>query len=152
MIDHSITESALIDKCLAGDQQALRALYDIHGARVYCLALRLTGSAADAEDIVQDAFLRAFGALGRFRRESKFSTWLYRIVLNRCRDLLATRNRRETVTDEQWEPDAEAAPEGPDSAEKTGFSLLFHGCPRACARCSSCTMYWAWNTGKSRSL
>jgi RNA polymerase sigma-70 factor (ECF subfamily) len=63
-----------------------------HADRLYRLASRLTGRAADAEDLLQEAFLRGWRAIDRFRGESGLSTWLYRIVLNLSRD----RRRRDT--------------------------------------------------------
>jgi len=100
-------EKRLIRAAASGDEQALRSLYDTHCHRAYALALRLTRSEADAEEAVQDAFLRAFRALGGFRAEARFSTWFFRIVVNRCHDLLARRQKqrqRETDLDEQLLP------------------------------------------------
>lgn len=92
-LSEKMKESELLDACVRGDQAALREIYNLHSRRAYLLALRLTGSQTDAEDIVQEAFLRAFEAMGSFRREAKFSSWLYRIVLNRSRDYLSRRGR-----------------------------------------------------------
>ncbi len=62
-----------------------------HQTAVYRVALRLLGSAADAEDATQDAFVQAWRGLGGFRGQSAVSTWLYRIVTNRCLNMLAAR-------------------------------------------------------------
>jgi len=66
-------------------------LYQRHCGKIYGLALRLSGSQADAEDVVQDTFMRAFRHLGKFRKDSSFGTWLYRIAVNRTRDLIKRR-------------------------------------------------------------
>jgi RNA polymerase sigma-70 factor (ECF subfamily) len=74
----------LIEAASVGDERAFEELMRRHGARVYRVALRMMGSAEDAEEATQDAWLAAWRALPRFRRESTFTTWLYRIVTNRC--------------------------------------------------------------------
>lgn len=84
----------LVREVLAGRVQAMHELYGAHHRRIYGLALRLTGNAGDAEDVVQDTFVRAWRNLERFRGESSFGTWLYRIAVNLCRDL--ARKRRPT--------------------------------------------------------
>ncbi len=68
---------------------------------MYRIALRLLRSTADADDVTQDTFLRAWRALARFRGDSAFATWLYRIVTRRCFDLLAARRPTETL-DEKY--------------------------------------------------
>ncbi|HSJ53488.1 MAG TPA: sigma-70 family RNA polymerase sigma factor [Anaerolineae bacterium] len=67
-----------------GDQQAFAALVARHQRYVYNLAYRVLGDAVEAEDLAQEAFLRAWKGLGGFRLESRFTTWLYRIVSNLC--------------------------------------------------------------------
>ena len=79
-------DGELVRLALGGDQVAMQRLYTRHHGRVFALALRLTGSRTDAEDVVQDVFLRAWRALERFRGEASFATWIYRIALNLCRD------------------------------------------------------------------
>jgi len=77
----------LVEAVLGGDNRAMRDLYLAHHRRIFGLALRLTGNIGDAEDVVQDTFLRAWRNLSRFRGDSSFGTWLYRIAVNLCRDL-----------------------------------------------------------------
>ena len=77
----------------AGDEQAFRRLVDRHSRGVFQLAFRLTGSEPDAEDIVQDAFLKAYRELRRFESRSSFRTWLHRITVNCAYDLLRQRPR-----------------------------------------------------------
>jgi RNA polymerase sigma-70 factor (ECF subfamily) len=77
----------------SGDEQAFRRLVERHGRSVFQLAFRLTGSEPDAEDIVQDAFLKAYRELRRFQSRSSFRTWLHRITVNCSYDLLRQRPR-----------------------------------------------------------
>jgi len=69
-----------IDKVLAGDRNAFAILVDRYKDMVYSLALRMVRNREEAEEIAQDAFVKAFKSLGGFKRKSRFSTWLYRIV------------------------------------------------------------------------
>ena len=82
----------------AGDADAFRALLGRHYDGIFRLAFRFTGHRADAEDIAQDVCVGLADRLGSFRGEAKFSTWLYRIVVNVCRDRLRRRNRRAPAT------------------------------------------------------
>ena len=82
-----------VTQAQAGDQQAFRRLVERHGRGVFQLAFRLTGSEPDAEDVVQDAFLKAYRELKRFEARSSFRTWLHRITVNCSYDLLRTRPR-----------------------------------------------------------
>jgi RNA polymerase sigma-70 factor, ECF subfamily len=77
----------------AGDETAFRRLVERHGRGVFQLAFRLTGSEPDAEDVVQDAFLKAYRELKRFEARSSFRTWLHRITVNCAYDLLRQRPR-----------------------------------------------------------
>ena len=90
------TDTELIDAIrLHGDERAFRELYRRHAPRLYQLVLRmLAGSAADAEDVVQETWVRATTSLHRFRGDSTFGTWLTGIGLNRARDFLRHRSRR----------------------------------------------------------
>jgi RNA polymerase sigma-70 factor (ECF subfamily) len=77
-------ERDLVRRAQAGDREAFGELVETHQRFAYNLALRVVDHSQDAEDIVQEAFVRAWKALGRFRIESRFRTWLYRIVVNLC--------------------------------------------------------------------
>lgn len=93
-------ERVLIDRCRGGDAEAFRVLVDRYRDRAYGLALRLLRSAPDAEEVAQDAFVRAWRALPRFRGDAAFGSWLYRIVWRRAVDRAAVlRNRRARETD-----------------------------------------------------
>lgn len=93
----SPNERQLVARARQGNTEAFEALVNIHAQYVYNLALRVLGNPQDAEDISQEAFLRAWQALPRFRGEAKFSTWIYRIVTNLCYNRLP-RIRKELET------------------------------------------------------
>jgi len=72
----------LVEQAQAGDETAFEALYRLHVGRINALCRRMLGDARWAEDVVQDAFVRAWRMLGGFRRESSFGSWLYRLTVN----------------------------------------------------------------------
>jgi len=84
----------LLEGCRQGSLASFERLYEEHGARMKSIALNLLGSAADAEDAVQDAFLKVYRGAARFRGGAAFSTWVYRILVNSCYDLMRRRRRR----------------------------------------------------------
>jgi len=73
---------ALVDRTVCGDRGAFESLVRRHERRVYRVSLAVLGNAEDAEEAMQDAFVKAYRHLGQFRRESKFTTWLTRITIN----------------------------------------------------------------------
>jgi RNA polymerase sigma-70 factor (ECF subfamily) len=85
------TEMELIREAQAGSRAAFDALVRQYDRQVLRLALHLTGSEAEAEDVYQEAFLKAFRYIGNFRFECSFYTWIYRIVTNLCLDQLRRR-------------------------------------------------------------
>lgn len=87
-------DSVDVERARAGDREAFRALVDRHSRNVFRLAFRLTGNESDAEDVVQEAFLKAYRNLETFESRASFSTWLYRIASNCAYDLLRSRARR----------------------------------------------------------
>jgi RNA polymerase sigma-70 factor (ECF subfamily) len=91
-----------------GDEDAFRALVELHARQAFALAYRLTSDERDAEDVVQESFIRAHRRLGRFESRSNFGTWLHRIVVNCAIDLLRTRRARHE------EPKAPPPEEWPD--------------------------------------
>jgi len=88
------SETELIREAQAGSRAAFDALVRQHDQAVLRLALHLTGSEQDAQDIHQEAFLKAYKSLGNFRFECSFYTWIYRIVTNLCLDLMRRRKAR----------------------------------------------------------
>ncbi len=83
-----IDEGEIIDRVLGGDRGAFAVLVDAYKGPVFSLALRMTGSAQDADDLTQESFLRAFQSLGRFRAGERFFPWLYTVSLNVIRNHL----------------------------------------------------------------
>jgi RNA polymerase sigma-70 factor (ECF subfamily) len=86
-------DQILIQKTRQGDPAAFEALIRQHQRMIYSLTYRMTGSPADAEDLTQETFLRAWRQIGSYRSAAKFSTWLYRIAINAC----LTWRQRETL-------------------------------------------------------
>ena len=108
--------TALVARAQAGDEEAFEALYRSHVARVFALALRLTGEREQAAELVQDTFVRAWEALPRFRGDSALGTWLHRIAVNvllESRRAEGRRLKRVVPTEEPAElerPAPEASP------------------------------------------
>lgn len=89
------SEALLVAGCRAGDRDAFEELYRLHADRMKSIAAQLLGRRDEAEDAVQDAFVRIFRSVGSFEGRSRFSTWIYRVVVNACHDRL--RRRRDTA-------------------------------------------------------
>ncbi|HYJ31616.1 MAG TPA: sigma-70 family RNA polymerase sigma factor [Candidatus Binatia bacterium] len=99
-------ERNLLARCRAGDTRAFSILVERYRDRAYGLALRMVRSPSDAEEVAQDAFVRAWRSLADFRGDSSFGTWLYRIVWRRAVDraaVLRTRMGKETALEEMPE-------------------------------------------------
>lgn len=90
-------ERAIIARCLAGERKAYAVLVERYKGLVHNLVFRIVGDAEEAEDIAQEAFVKAYLSLRSFRGESRFSTWLCRIAMNRCKDLLRRRGRAVSI-------------------------------------------------------
>ena len=88
------SEKALVQKAKTGDRDAFAALVSAYEGKIYNLALRYLGNREDAMDASQEVFLRVFRFLPGFQEESGFSTWIYRIGVNVCKDMLAKRAKR----------------------------------------------------------
>jgi len=99
-----ISDEELARRVLAGDTGAFETLMSRHQKQVYRLACRLTRNQADAEEVLQDTFLRAYRRLGGFREDAKFSTWLYRIATNAARMLHRGRARHPTEPLDEYLP------------------------------------------------
>ncbi len=81
-----VDETLLVDRARQGDREAFRRLVELHRDNVYYAALGLLRNPDDAEDMVQEVFIRAYKSLDRFRGQARLGTWLYRVTLNACRD------------------------------------------------------------------
>lgn len=84
-----------VQRAQSGDSDAFRLLVEQHSRAVFRLAYRMTGNEQDAEDVVQETFLRAYRQLDKYEARSSFSTWLYRIASNYSLDLIRMRKRHE---------------------------------------------------------
>jgi len=93
----SIAESdaVAVERTLAGERDAYRILVERHSQNVFRLAYRMTGNRHDAEEIVQEAFLRAYQKLGQFAARANFGTWVYRIAANYAIDRLRQKKKEE---------------------------------------------------------
>src|ERR1022692_3021505 len=99
-----VEAGSAVERARAGDSDAFRLLVEQHSRAIFRLAFRMTGNEQDAEDVVQETFLRAYKQLSHYESRSSFSTWLYRIASNYSLDLIRMRKRhedkRESGTDE----------------------------------------------------
>jgi RNA polymerase sigma-70 factor, ECF subfamily len=119
------SDAAAVAQARAGDSGAFRVLVERHGRSVFRLAFRMTGNESDAEDIVQETFLRAYKQLDKFDWRASFSTWLYRIAANCSLDLIRSRKRRQeqqtSVAGEEQEP-VLSLPSGDPAPDRLAFS------------------------------
>jgi RNA polymerase sigma-70 factor (ECF subfamily) len=104
------TDEELVARAMGGDLDSFNQLVIRWERPIYALAYRVIGREEDARDVCQETFLRAFRAINGFKGQAKFSSWLYRIALNLCRDWIR-RERRQPVAQ---------APEGVDIIELAG--------------------------------
>jgi RNA polymerase sigma-70 factor, ECF subfamily len=91
-------DTALTAACQSGDLRGYERLYALHGARMKNIARNVLGSAVDAEDAVQETFLKVQRSIASFRGQSSFVTWTYRILINTCYDARRSRLRKKEVT------------------------------------------------------
>lgn len=98
MSTHIAEDGILIERARKGDRSAFDDLVYKYETRAYQYAFRLTNNAEEAGDIVADAFIRVYGALGNFKQQSSFSTWLYRIITNCFLDLRKRERNRPTAS------------------------------------------------------
>lgn len=107
-------DAALAAACQAGDLRAYERLYRLQGARMKNLARNLLGTNSDAEDAVQETFLKVQRSIASFRGQSSFVIWTFRILVNTCHDLRRSRMRRkEIVPEEREEGTVPAEPRAP---------------------------------------
>src|ERR1700686_3819729 len=108
-----LEDTALAEACRTGDLCAYERLYSLHGARMKNLARNILGSATDAEDAVQETFLKVQRGIASFRGQSSFVPWTFRILVNTCYDARRSRLRKKEVAadDEHQRGDAAPPPE-----------------------------------------
>ena len=87
------SDTDLIAKCIAGEIEVYQVLVDRYSSRIVNVAYMMIGDRHEAEDVAQDAFVRAYKALPKFQHKAKFSSWLYQIALNLCKDFLKSKAR-----------------------------------------------------------
>ena len=92
------TDAQLVQSTLRGETEAYNIILKRYQRQVYNLAYRMLGNADDAGDLVQDTFLRAYGALSSFRQDASFLTWLYKITSNLCIDHMRSRKSKGTLS------------------------------------------------------
>jgi len=109
-LSHTLRDTELVTRAQEGDEEAFATLFEAHKRRVYSLCLQMTGDAADADDLTQDAFIQAFRKLATFRGDSAFSTWLYRIAVNTVLMSLRKRTLRTSSLDEPVNTDTSSVP------------------------------------------
>ena len=118
--------AAVLARARQGDGEAFRALVEQHSRSVFRLAYRMTGNEQDAEDVVQESFLRAYRQLGRFESRANFGTWLYRITANCAVDLMRSKQARHDQS--RAEPLDEASDQttasGPDPERMAGSAEI----------------------------
>lgn len=105
--------SLLVDAARSGDRAAFESLVRLTSPETYTLARRLCGNSDDAADVVQEAYLRAYRSIRKFRGDAAFTTWLYRITANCATDHLnrRTRHRHDDLSDEHVDERAQIDPE-----------------------------------------
>jgi RNA polymerase sigma-70 factor (ECF subfamily) len=106
-------DTALAAACRGGDLRAYERLYSLHGAHMKNLARNILGSSTDAEDAVQETFLKVQRSIASFRGQASFVTWTFRILVNTCYDARRSRLRKKEVSteDEQQHEDTAPRPE-----------------------------------------
>src|SRR5260221_373081 len=118
--DFPVDDGALASACRSGDLRGFERLYHLHGSRMKSVARNLLGTSSDAEDAVQDTFLKIQRSIASFRGQSSLATWTFRILINTCYDLRRSRMRKREVAQE--EP-GETAPRPEPRAAVTHPSL-----------------------------
>jgi len=121
-MEHSDAEA--VAQIRAGDADAFRVLVERHSRSVFRLAFRMTGNQHDAEDLVQETFLRAYRQIRKYDGRAAFGTWLYRIAANCSLDLIRSRKRRQelqTPVGEEGQDVAAAAADAP-TPDRLAFS------------------------------
>jgi RNA polymerase sigma-70 factor (ECF subfamily) len=124
-ISHPDTDRQVVARARDGDPEAFEELIRLHSPRIYRALVRMLGSSADAEEVAQEAFIRAWRGLAGFRGEAQFSTWLFRIAINEANRRLARDARTPTLPIDDVLAEAPDLSEGPaalaESAEVEAY-------------------------------
>jgi len=121
--DAHAEDLALAAACQSGDLRAFERLYGLHGTRMKNVARNLLGSASDAEDAVQETFLKLQRSIASFRGQSSFATWTYRILINTCYDTRRSRMRKKEVSGEETEGSPRPEPRSPGAHPSLRLAL-----------------------------
>jgi RNA polymerase sigma-70 factor (ECF subfamily) len=119
-----------IKQVIDGDSSAFAALVNRYKDMVFTLSLKMVKSREEAEEAAQDTFVKAYRSLNRFKAESKFSTWLYKVAYNTCLDRLKKQNRAQPLTaiDEYTEHEVVSLSNAVDSLEEKERQQLIQSC------------------------
>jgi len=125
------TDAALVQRTLRGEVAAYNVLVQRYQRQVYNLVYRMIANAEDAGDLVQETFLRAYGALASFRQDASFLTWLYKIASNLAIDLMRSRRSKgslslEVELEEGREPAADRASSPEDAVVRGAVGQIVH--------------------------
>jgi RNA polymerase sigma-70 factor (ECF subfamily) len=116
-------DAALAEGCRSGDLRAYERLYTMHGARMKNLARNVLGSSVDAEDAVQETFLKVQRSIASFRGQSSFVTWTYRILINTCYDARRSRMRKKEIANDDSEETPRMEPRAPGAHPSLRMAL-----------------------------
>jgi RNA polymerase sigma-70 factor, ECF subfamily len=116
-------DAALAAACRSGDLRAYERLYAMHGARMKNLARNVLGNPIDAEDAVQETFLKVQRSIAGFRGQSSFVTWIYRILINTCYDARRSRLRKKEVANDDSEETPHLEPRAPGAHPSLRMAL-----------------------------
>jgi RNA polymerase sigma-70 factor, ECF subfamily len=118
----SRADEELVARCRAGDMDAFETIYRQHAPRLYSLAVRMSGSTADGEDLLQEIFLQAHRKLASFKGDAALGTWLYRLAVNYCLDHVRSRRARMDKITDSLDPEPDAVQ--PTAARQTPIARL----------------------------
>jgi RNA polymerase sigma-70 factor (ECF subfamily) len=116
-------DAELAERCRTGDLGGYERLYALHGARMKNVARNLLGNPVDAEDAVQETFLKVQRSIGGFRGQSSFVTWTYRILINTCYDARRSRMRKKEVANDDSEESPRPEPRAPGAHPSLRMAL-----------------------------
>lgn len=121
-MDAATSQHQLIAQCLSGNRKAQFELYQRYAKAMYNVALRMLRNAADAEDVLQNAFVEVFTRLDTFRHESTIGAWIKRIVVNQCINFMKKRKPDLVPAEERW-PDTPDTTDTSDEDETRALSV-----------------------------
>jgi RNA polymerase sigma-70 factor (ECF subfamily) len=116
-------DAELAERCRTGDLSAYERLYALHGPRMKNVARNVLGSPTDAEDAVQETFLKVQRSIASFRGQSSFVTWTYRILINTCYDVRRSRMRKKEVANDDSEDSPRPEPRAPGAHPSLRMAL-----------------------------